>query len=87
MLRATVFTLSLSLLLCLNALENVDQILQRQTQELFDAIPSGSATVWERYLGDRASYTDEAGAVRSKKQMMEQLKPISNGYYGQRQSH
>jgi hypothetical protein len=78
-MRATLFPLALSalsLLLCLNALENLPQILQRQTQELFDAIPFGSVTVWERYLDDRASYIDEAGTVHSKKQMMEQLKPF-----------
>jgi len=74
-MRATLFPLALLLFWRLNALENDLQILQRQTQELFDAIPSGSVTVWERYLDDRASYTDEAGTVLSKKQMMEQLKP------------
>lgn len=56
--------------------------MQRQTQELFDAIPPGSVTVWERYLDDRASYTDEAGTVLSKKQMMEQLKPFPKDITG-----
>jgi hypothetical protein len=84
-MRATLFPLVLSaqsVLLCLSALENVPQTLQRQTQELFDAIPSGSVSVWERYLDDRASYTDEAGAVRSKKQMLEQLKPFPRDITG-----
>jgi hypothetical protein len=70
------FALAISILPLLNAVENERDILQRQTQEFFDAIPSGSAAVWERYLDDRASYTDEAGIVLSKRQMMEQLKPF-----------
>jgi len=81
-MRATFFPLALSLCWGLTALENVRQILQRQTQQLFDAIPSGSVTVWERYLDDRASYTDEAGAVLSKKQLMEQLKPFPKDITG-----
>jgi hypothetical protein len=70
------FSLAMSLFASLTAAENTPDVLQRQTQELFDAIPSGSATVWDRYLDDRASYTDEAGAVLAKKEMVEQLKPF-----------
>jgi len=70
------FSLAMSLFASLNAAENTPDVLQRQTQELFDAIPSGSATVWDRYLDDRASYTDEGGAVLAKKEMVEQLKPF-----------
>lgn len=82
MTRPNLFPLALLLFWRLNAPENVPQILQRQTQELFDAIPPGSVTVWERYLDDRASYTDEAGTVLSKKQMMEQLKPFPKDITG-----
>lgn len=56
--------------------EGVSDVLHKQTQELFDAIPTGSATVWKRYLDDNASYTDETGAVQSKQQMITQLKPF-----------
>jgi len=70
------FALAVSLFRFLSAAENTTDFLRRQTQELFDAIPSGLATVWDRYLDDRTSYTDEAGAVLSKKEMVAQLKPF-----------
>ena len=70
------FALAVSLFRFLSSAENTTDVLRRQTQELFDAIPSGLATVWDRYLDDRTSYTDEAGAVLSKKEMVAQLKPF-----------
>jgi hypothetical protein len=76
------FLLATSILPLLTAVENERDILQRQTQELFDAIPSGSTAVWERYLDDRASYTDESGVVLFKRQMVEQLKPFSKEITG-----
>jgi hypothetical protein len=39
----------------------VADMLQRQTQELFDAIASGSTAVWERYLDDDVRFVDESG--------------------------
>lgn len=71
-----VFPLAISILPLLNAAENERDILLRQTQELFGAIPSGSTPVWDRYLDDRVSYTDESGVLHSKREMMEQLKPF-----------
>ena len=76
-MRITIlFPLAISILPLLGAVENERDILQRQTQELFDAIPSASRAVWERYLDDRVSYTDESGVVHSKREMIGQLKPF-----------
>ena len=58
------------------AADNTSEVLQRQTQELFDAIVPGNASVWERYLDERATYTDENGVVLTKKQMVEQTRPF-----------
>jgi hypothetical protein len=56
--------------------------LRRQTQELLDAITTGSASVWDRYLDPEARYTDEEGRVFTKAQMVEQTKPLPQGISG-----
>jgi hypothetical protein len=58
------------------AAESVSAILQRQTQELFDAIPAGRSAVWARYLDDNVRYTDEAGQISSKADLIGQMKPF-----------
>ena len=56
--------------------EDVPAILQRQTQELLDAITSGSASVWERLLDPRVSFTNEDGELRSKRAMVADIRPL-----------
>jgi hypothetical protein len=55
---------------------DIEATLQRQTQELLDAITSGSAEVWERYLDSTVSYTTEDGTVRSKREMVGDIRPL-----------
>jgi hypothetical protein len=55
---------------------DTEATLQRQTQELLDAITSGSAAVWERYLDSAVSYTTEDGARRSKREMVGDIHPL-----------
>ena len=55
---------------------DVPEILQRQTQELLDAITSGSAAVWERLLDPRVSFTTEDGELRSKRDMVGDIRPL-----------
>lgn len=62
--------------------EDVAALLQRQTQELIDAITTGTPAVWERYLDPQAIYTAEDGTVYSKAQMVEQTKPLPAGVSG-----
>lgn len=64
------------------AAETVPDTLRRQTQELVDAIGSGSAAVWERYLDERVRYVDESGTVMTKKQMVDGTKPLPEGVSG-----
>jgi hypothetical protein len=62
--------------------ENVAEILRQKSQELFDAVSSGSASVWERTLDPAARYTDEEGNVFTKAQMVAQTKPLPEGVSG-----
>jgi hypothetical protein len=62
--------------------EDVAALLRRQTQELVDAISTGSAQVWERYLDPNVRYIDETGTVLTKKEMVEQTKPLPAGVSG-----
>lgn len=62
--------------------EDVSEVLRRQTQELIDAVTSGSASVWDRYLEEKAVYTAEDGTVSTKAQMVEQIRPLPAGVSG-----
>lgn len=64
------------------ASEDVSELLRRQTQELIDAVTTGSAAVWDRYLDEKAAYTAEDGTVSTKAQMVEQIKPLPEGVSG-----
>jgi hypothetical protein len=64
------------------AAEDVAAVLGRQTQELIDAITTGSAAVWDRYLDAKLLYTAEDGTVYTKAQMVEQTKPLPEGVSG-----
>lgn len=56
--------------------------LRRQTQELLDAITTGSADVWERYLDPTVSFTTEDGEVKTKREMVDYTKPLPNEISG-----
>jgi hypothetical protein len=62
--------------------EDVTALLRQQTQELVDAISSGSAEVWDRFLDPDVRYVDETGTVLTKKEMVEQTKPLPAGVSG-----
>jgi hypothetical protein len=64
------------------AAEDVEALLRRQTQELFDAVSAGTPAVWERYLDPRAVYTSEDGTVSTKAQMVADVKPLPPGVSG-----
>jgi hypothetical protein len=64
----------LSLALVLPALvraEDLRDVLKRQTQELADAVGSGNAAVWDKYLDAKVLFTDESGTVATKKEMVD----------------
>src|SRR4051794_19451700 len=62
--------------------ENTAAVLQRQTQEMVDAITAGKAAVWDRYLDPQAIYTTEDGTLQTKAQMVEGTKPLPEGVSG-----
>jgi len=62
--------------------EDVPAILQRQAQELVDAITSGSAEVWDRLLDDGAVITAEDGSVSTKAAMLKDIRPLPEGVSG-----
>jgi hypothetical protein len=64
------------------ASHDVAAILQKQTQELFDALVPGSASVWERYLDADISMTTEDGELLHKSQLVSQIKPFPEGVSG-----
>ena len=78
-LATCLFALVLLLGTRASAADSVDDTLKRQTQELLDAITTGSVAVWDRYLDKDAHYVDESGAVLTKKEMLEGLKPLPEG--------
>lgn len=51
-------------------------------QQLYDAIPSGDKSVWEKYVSDDVIYTDENWRVLNKKQLIDSLTPLPKGYSG-----
>lgn len=56
--------------------DDVEATLRRQTQELLDAITNGKPDVWDRYLDSAASYTTEDGTIRSKREMVGDIRPL-----------
>lgn len=85
MRKPLLFPLALSgafLLAGAAAPESVPELLQRQTQEMTDAIGSGAAAVWERYLDAGAIYVDESGNVSTKKEMVDGIRPLPAGVSG-----
>jgi ketosteroid isomerase-like protein len=62
--------------------EDLRDVLKRQTQELADAVGTGTAAVWEKYLDPGVLFIDESGTVATKKEMVEQLRPLPEGVSG-----
>jgi Domain of unknown function (DUF4440) len=64
------------------AAESVTATLQRQTQELMDAVAPAQAGVWDRYMDPSAIYTSEDGKVLTKSDMLATIKPLAAGVSG-----
>jgi len=56
--------------------------LKRATQELLDAVAPGDVAVWRKYLAEGCLYTDEEGNVKTKEDLLGELKPLPKGYIG-----
>jgi ketosteroid isomerase-like protein len=64
------------------ASDTLEEILQRQTQELLDAISAGDPAVWERSLDPAFRMMDETGEVLTRKQLVGEIRPMSAGVSG-----
>ena len=56
--------------------------LKGAMQELLDAIAPGDVAVWEKYLAEGCLYTDEEGNVKTRPDLLKELKPLPKGYLG-----
>lgn len=56
--------------------------LRRMSQELLDAVAPGETEVWERYLDERFLHLDENGVVRTKAELLAELRPLPPGLVG-----
>jgi Domain of unknown function (DUF4440) len=61
---------------------DVSALLQRQTQELMDAIAAGDRAPWTRYLHDSIIYAAEDGRVKSKAELLDELRPLPKEIWG-----
>jgi uncharacterized protein DUF4440 len=57
--------------------------LRRSTQALLDAIAPGDVAVWDRLLDENAIQVDENDVVRTKREILAELKPLAPGLVGQ----
>jgi len=61
---------------------DVSALVQRQTQELMDAIAAGDRAPWMQYLHDSIVYSAEDGRVKSKAELLEELRPLPKEIWG-----
>jgi ketosteroid isomerase-like protein len=64
------------------ATDTVRDVLQRQSQELLDAVGSGAAAVWQRHLHPNVLYIEPEGGVLAKKEIVEGMKGLPPGVSG-----
>lgn len=78
--------LPLVALLCVappgRAAETTAEILQRQTQEMMDAVAAGGRDVWDRHLLPDMVYTAEDGTQKTKAQLLDELQPLPQQIWG-----
>jgi hypothetical protein len=52
---------------------DVARVLEQQTQELLNAVSSGDARVWDRYLDANAIYLAEDGTRKTKAALLKEI--------------
>jgi hypothetical protein len=57
-------------------------LLQRQTQQLMDAIAAGDRAPWQRYVADRVVFLTEDGARKSKADLIAELRVFPPEIWG-----
>src|SRR5262245_50060227 len=56
--------------------------LKQATQDLLDAVAPGDVAVWRKYLAEDCIYADEEGNVKTKQDLLDELRPLPRGYHG-----
>jgi hypothetical protein len=64
------------------AQSDVETLLKAQTQALLDAVGTGDAKVWDRYLDPDMSYVSEAGEQKTKADLLQEVAPLPAGISG-----
>jgi ketosteroid isomerase-like protein len=62
--------------------DDIARILERQTQELLDAVTAGDARVWDRYLDETIIYLAEDGTRKTKADLLKEITPLPKGISG-----
>lgn len=57
-------------------------LLERQTQQLMDAVAAGDRGPWTRYLDEAIVYAAEDGSTKSKAQLLDEIRPLPGGVSG-----
>jgi hypothetical protein len=52
---------------------DVARVLERQTQELLNAVTAGEARVWDRYLDEKVLYLAEDGTRKTKADLLKEI--------------
>jgi hypothetical protein len=68
--------------LALQAPANIEAQLVRQTQELFDAVPGGDKTPFQKYFAEDCLFHDEKGRSMDKASLVKDIEPLPKGYSG-----
>ena len=66
----------------LAATDDAKPVIQKQLQEMMDAILPGHAEVWNRYLDPACVYVEEDDTIKSKADMLKELTPLPRGIGG-----
>jgi len=61
---------------------NVNAMLQRQTQELMDAVAAGDRTPWQRYIADTVTFVTEDGTRKSKTDLVDEIRALPPEIWG-----
>lgn len=62
---------------------STEEELTKITQQLLDAVAVGDKAVWDKYLAEGCLYSPEDGRTLTKAQLLEELRPLPEGYVGQ----
>ena len=61
---------------------DVARVIERQTQELLNAVSAGDARVWDRYLDEKVIYLAEDGTRKTKAALLKEITPLPKGISG-----